>query len=384
MLIEATFSVAAFWPSQFPKSISLRRASRLLDATEGLSFYSLTLVHGIPFQPVNIRVHPDPILLLGKVLDQNTHSYARLGDLLRIAEALVDAGLLNPKEDGKVLDLSADAQANLTIRTERRVIGMAIEAALAEEDFETAYSYVLNRLASVSSKKSASPTGSEASSDDIAWRAAFQAGRHRPSRPLRQGVSATASASQLEIRAQEMRMELLSHALLLAPPAALSEILGVWRRCEEELNVLVEQESQEESHWDDQGDRTIPGQFISSSPATSRRAPVRSGAVEEAPMGLFDVARGAAAAISKTAFPLHGAAAVTRSAAVSSGKSRPLSTISGDGSDAGSEEGRVRKRDMVSNMVTGGLASGIGWVLGMSPLEGWISCRLCSASPNHA
>ena len=83
-------------------------------------------------------------------------------------------------------------------------------------------------------------------------------------------------------------------------------------------------------------------------------------------MGLFDVARGAAAAISKTAFPLHGAAAVTRSSADQGGRSRPLSTISGDGSDAGSEESRVRKRDMVSNMVTGGLASGIGWVLGMS------------------
>jgi hypothetical protein len=46
------------------------------------------------------------------------------------------------------------------------------------------------------------------------------------------------------------------------------------------------------------------------------------------------------------------------------------SRISSDfGSEAGSiggseESGRVRKRDMVANAVTGGLASGLGWVLG--------------------
>ena len=40
-----------------------------------------------------------------------------------------------------------------------------------------------------------------------------------------------------------------------------------------------------------------------------------------------------------------------------------------DDEDAEGEEGRLRKRDMVSNMVTGGLASGIGWVLGAQPVN---------------
>ena len=111
---------------------------------------------------------------------------------------------------------------------------------------------------------------------------------------------------------------------------------------------------------------------------------------EEAPMGLFDVARGAAAALSKTAFPLRSpqSAKSTQSVrenvvsqqSLNSSTSSLLGSFGGGGGGSqhgalggsgggggGSESGdggRVRKRDMVSNMVTGGLASGIGWVLG--------------------
>jgi len=33
------------------------------------------------------------------------------------------------------------------------------------------------------------------------------------------------------------------------------------------------------------------------------------------------------------------------------------------------DEHRVRKRDVVSNMVTGGLKSGLGWVLGAQAVD---------------
>jgi hypothetical protein len=78
---------------------------------------------------------------------------------------------------------------------------------------------------------------------------------------------------------------------------------------------------------------------------------------EEAPVGLFDVARGAAAAFSRTAFPLRGA-----EIKVSSASSEAEGSV---GSEAEHAQ-RVRKRDMVANAVTGGLASGLGWVLGTS------------------
>jgi hypothetical protein len=131
-------------------------------------------------------------------------------------------------------------------------------------------------------------------------------------------------------------------------------------------------------------------------------------------MGLFDVARGAAAALSRSAFPLRGAAKASSSTTASdhasngklglsssnkqptsptaaqhqsrtsleslsrfglnlggSGSARTSSEMERSGYSEGSvgEEQRVRKRDMLSSAVTGGLASGIGWVLGAKPVD---------------
>ncbi|KAK4970566.1 hypothetical protein LTR28_013929, partial [Elasticomyces elasticus] len=102
---------------------------------------------------------------------------------------------------------------------------------------------------------------------------------------------------------------------------------------------------------------------------------------EDAPMGLFEVARGAAAALSQSAFPLRagrsaglggagaGAGDATRHVRDLSGASWSGDEGGGGGAANGPGEGggRVRKRDMVASAVTGGLASGLGWVLGATP-----------------
>jgi hypothetical protein len=91
---------------------------------------------------------------------------------------------------------------------------------------------------------------------------------------------------------------------------------------------------------------------------------------EEAPMGLFDVARGAARALSKNAFPLHSAlSSPTTAADPTHTRGRPSEDGSISSAAGEQGEGRIRKRDMVSNMVTGGLATGIGWVLGAQPVN---------------
>ncbi|KAL2001721.1 hypothetical protein VTN02DRAFT_1361 [Thermoascus thermophilus] len=212
-------------------------------------------------------------------------------------------------------------------------------------------------------------------------------------------------------------MELLSLALVLAPsPDPLPEILGAWRRCDEELTVLRAQEAEEAEQWDAKGDRlsltttttttttttsptTIPGDFgptdneldaLENEQQRAKRARARASRhhhhrapsyTEDAPMGLFDVARGAARAFSKTAFPLRGAAAAAAAAASAAAAgagqhpSKPSTgRASADGAGGqqpaeGGGGGRVRKRDVVSDMVTGGLVSGIGWVLGAQPVN---------------
>ncbi|KAI9703649.1 MAG: hypothetical protein M1836_007419 [Candelina mexicana] len=355
----------------------LRHCDALLAATHALSFYSLTLKRGTPFRPVNIRANADPVSLLGKVLDQNPRSYTKLDDLLGIGRNLVAAGQMVESKGGAVTQPSQEEVKSELRIAERRITAMAIEAALAENDFETAYSYVINRLSPPPNSPSTSgPPEREgrALQDDISWRAAYQAGCYRI-----KPTSKASSTAHTDLRRLEQRMELLSQALLLAPSAALSEILGVWRRCEEDLGGLLKQETEAEDRWDDKGDRKIPGRFVleTSEPMNEQRRGVARGTNEEAPMGLFDVARGAAAALSKSAFPLRGAArAVGKgqgfaavSPGIAGGHQRVYSTTDSDSDDlaAGDGGGRVRKRDMVTNMVSGGLASGIGWVLGAPP-----------------
>lgn len=367
---KASDIVAAF-RSCFPRSERFVQTSALLSATHAMSFYSLTLQHGVPFQPVNIRAHNDPMALIGKILDQNPRSYTHLDDLLEIGQNLVAAGLTpSPQPDALETGVTEDLEQRVNL-ARRRITRMAIEAALAEDDFDTAYSYVVNRLSLADQNKTnpREPGHGSQPQDDISWRAAYAAGRYPTNNP-RGSV----------LRRLEQRMELLSQALLLAPSPALSDILAVWQDCEREMADQIAQEAAKEEKWDDKWDGRIPGEFaMGSNPVIQKpRDPNRGAINEEAPMGLFDVARGAATALSKSAFPLR--TQTGREAPPSKvPQARPLSAgSSGDVSDGSlggtAGTGRVRKRDMVSNMVTGGLASGIGWVIGES--NGVLASRL--------
>ncbi|KAK7521133.1 Sec39 domain-containing protein [Phyllosticta citriasiana] len=377
--------LTAFKP-YFPDSPAFLAAESLFAATHDLSFYALTLQHGVPFRPVKIRISEDPISLIAKVLDQNPRSYTKLDDLINIGQNLVSARTL--ERSGPLLDESVMDMNEQKVLASRRVIGMAIEAALAEDDFETAYSFVVNRLnpsidqltrqnipsRPSSSRAATSPSYGKEPEDDIAWRAAFHAGRHRSPNSSLASSHVTITGSPA-LRRLEQRMELLSQALLLAPQPSLPEVLTAWRRCEEEMTALLAQENAEEVAFNDHADNRAPGAFPSQAAVIQPRREVGRGVSEESPMGLFDVARGAAAAFSRTAFPLRGPGAAG-SAEGSARNSHDLTrTLSGAGSETGSIGGagngddRVRKRDMVANAVTGGLASGIGWVLGATPVQ---------------
>ncbi|KAG9518766.1 secretory pathway Sec39, partial [Aureobasidium melanogenum] len=357
---------------QFPQSAEFKKALALIAATHSMSFYSLTLQHGVPFQPVNIRASLDPLSLLPKLLEQNANSYTKLDDLIGIGRNLIAAGLPLRNADGDLIDRSLetdnDRKAKLLI-AEKRVIYMCVEAALTVGDFETAYSYVVNRLAPQDTiPSSTSKDQSTAQEDDVSWRAAFLAGRYRPQ-----------SNAQPTLRRLDQRTELLSLALLLAPPASLSEVLNIWRRCEEETNALLAAETEAEEEFDDRADKriSVPGGFSDVSTegmvfGQPRRelgrsnAEARRGADEEAPMGLFDVARGAAKAFSRNAFPLRGASAAAASSQQQSQMRAQQHEAVHEGMD---DAGRVRRRDMIANTVTGGLASGIGWMLGATPVD---------------
>ena len=326
----------------------------------------------MPFKPVSIRVSQDPVGLISKVLEQNPGAYSKLDDLIGIGQNLMSAGLERSHDDEDITVETSTHEAEIQRQrkdAERRVTFMAVEAALREDDFETAYSYIINRLtpstttlnqfpAPVKHVRNVSTSSTAvAADDDISWRAAFLAGRFRPT-----------TSTPPTLRRLEQRTELLSLALLLAPVSALTDILSAWRRCEEEATAVQLSQREAEQAFDDRADKRqslLPGQYAdvpTSQPdlllGQKRREMGRLGAAGEgeAPVSMFDLTRSAAVA----AFGRGGGGSAVRNE----------SEVRGSGEVAReTEQERVRKRDMVANAVSGGLASGLGWVLGATPAE---------------
>lgn len=378
----------------------------------------------MPFQPANLRASSDPLsLLIPKVLSQNARSYTKLDDLVAIGQNLVVSsvhlGTNAIDQDPSTISMSSSDQSIAVKTAERKVVYMCIEAALDEDDFDTAYSYLVSRLAPALPGALTSAQAEQGSKDeepdDMSWRAAFLAGKY---------AGSTTTDSQKTVRRLEQRIELLSLALLLAPKESLLEILSVYRRCEEALMALVAAQSEGEDttlthrpsprsaangrevsalpgEWEASrtegmvyGQRTREMGRLASSLAQDRLGPSRSSHESARPgsatsvsrerggrepeseetLGLFDVARGAAAAFSRNAILRPGSAASSTKRSIR--PDSPGLEGSGELSPDFDEHGRVRKRDVVANAVsgttnavTGTLTSGLGWMLGATPVE---------------
>ena len=114
---------------------------------------------------------------------------------------------------------------------------MCIDAALAEDDFETAYSYIMTRLVNIAGPAQERTTAHNRNGglfaelppkmlDDWSWRAALQAGKYRRTAQTVQPTHVGNASGNPDIRHLEQRMECLSHAVRLAPKSTLHEILN--------------------------------------------------------------------------------------------------------------------------------------------------------------
>ena len=407
----------------FPKTIKrsdpqAKRIEALLQATHSLSSYRLVLKQGEPFSPVVLRVHTDPISIIAKILEQNPKSYTQLHDLLSLGTHMVEAGLtsktpLNPEEE-----------TSHRLTAEHRVTAMCINAALAEDDFETAYSYVVNRIAPATTMTTTNPNSSTTAGvvqDDHSWRAALQAGKyrrtHQSSSNSATGGGGLFSSANVDVRHLEQRIECLATALRVAPAHTLQEIVNAFRRAEEELEVLVREEQEREDEWDARGDQLLrsghatgtasaaimPGGFGRPAAAAakarrpSKTATAAAGDEDAAPMSLFDLSRASVlsaqrnlSALSGLQRSAHGLGARLAGVGVGGGN-RPRDPLRGhDDNDVGGrssmdmpplsaagsttsagsgaeEEKRVRKRDQLREAAMGTLVSGVGWLVGAPP-----------------
>jgi len=344
------------FPNTVPKSLlATKRIEALLSATHSLSDYRLVLKQGEPFHPVVLRVHSDPISIIAKVLEQNPTAYTRLQEFLEMGINMVLAGLVSSSKPATSAS-SSDVQELEIMVAEKRIVSMCIEAALREDDFETAYSYVVSRLGGPSSSGTESTSGEP--EDKWSWKAALKAGQYiRTSRSQQPTHLGTASGN-LEIRHLEQRIECLATALRVAPASQLQEILKSFRRCEEQLDSAVTEEAAKEAAWDAEGDlQDIPGAFVTADPdraypSRNMTASAAARQAEEAPMSLFDLSRATARVASRNLTTLSSLKGVAQGITQSRG------------SPVGQESQRVRKRDQLREAATGTLVSGVGWLLG--------------------
>ncbi|KAK1833297.1 protein transport protein sec39 [Podospora conica] len=366
----------------FPRTIqksapAAKRIEALLQATHALSGYRLVLKQGEPFTPVVLRVHKDPISIISKILEQNPKSYTRLQDLIDLGSRMVQAGLVTPSNKPGH-SVSEEEQKQQLTTTERRITAMCIDTALFEDDFETAFSYVVNRLSSLTITPPAQP-------DEFSWKAALQAGKYRrTSRTLRPTHLGNTSGNP-EIRHLEQRIECLSVALRIAPAPTLQEIINAFRRAEEELEAAIKAEAEQEDAWDTAGDTihgNIPGSFNTTSPtkknfgstmAPPKPAPRRN-QTEEAPMSLFDLSKASVMSAQRNLTALSslqrsvGLGGSNRSStdAGSAAAERQVVAEGSDGDD-GHQHKRTRKRDQLREAAMGSLVSGVGWLVGAQP-----------------
>ena len=386
--------ILSYFIKIFPQSVPLNQVDKLIRATHALSFYQLLLQPGQPFKPVSIRLQKDALSLVEKVLRQNPKAYTNIDDLISIGQNLVESGLPFSLAE------SSDPAPVRKLLAQHQVTYLAITSALSSHDFDTAYSYISTRFST------ALPPDTTGFSDDISWRAAYAAGSYE----------LTPSSNPIALRNQishlQKRMELLSSALDLAPSSSpLPDILSKWRQCEDQLENLKNKEHAQLAAFDDNafttaggnnsrvvsfaGSSVIPGGFGSDIEdrerdvaETARLADSRrhggtwssankvAAGDDEGPLGLFDVARGAASALQRSALSTWNTGAVPATSRGMPSRAGTMDDYSPHldqsrrgtpDSFSGSASQRVRKRDQISNLVTGGLVSGMSWVLGAPP-----------------
>ncbi|PNY29739.1 Protein transport protein sec39 [Tolypocladium capitatum] len=351
------------FPVTVDKSLpGTKRIQALLKATHALSDYRLVLKRGEPFSPVVLRVHSDPISIIERALEQNPKAYTRLQEFLEMGIDMVRAGLPSrSRSDQPRASAGSGHQDAEIFVAERRIIAMSVEAALREDDFETAYSYVVSRLGTSAS----GPGEVKGPHDEWSWQAALRAGQYIRTERSQQPTHLGTASGNLEIRHLEQRIECLATALRVAPTCQLQDILKSFRRCEEQLDSAIKEESAKEVAWGAAGDfADLPGAF--NAPGVDKTYPPRNMTAsaaarqtDEAPMSLFDLSRATASVAQRNFTALSSLQGVA--AGMVPANPEP---------DESAAHQRVRKRDQLREAATGTLVSGVGWLIGANVNQG--------------
>ncbi|SZF01455.1 unnamed protein product [Blumeria hordei] len=363
--------------STLAQSPENQRLLQLLQLTSEIEPYRLVLKKGEPFKPIDLRTHGDPLYILGKILEQNPKSYTKILDFIEMAKLAIGAGLIKLGSNEISSFVSSDEVQEDFKSIEKRIAAMCINIALLEDDFETAYSYATTRLgwtfgsvkASTDERLQILSTKSTTSQcraglDEWSWRASLEVGKYRRNFETKQQAYASPKYCNQAIMQIEKCMECITQALMLAPTSALPEILNFYRQYEERLeSLLIQVEQQESGNLAAEAENT-PSKNQQAHIKYSRGSRINE--ISEEPMTLFDLSRAGMirAQSGLSALSMLKSGSKDNYSQVSG---EPLNTddyLSGTMSEPETVQARVRRRDQLKNAAVGGLASGVGWLIG--------------------
>ena len=262
----------------------------------------------------------DPALLVSKVIETNSPLYRDGERIVRILHDLIEGTRLFARKQPQEADLE-------TTRMEARVNATIVKAALAENDFTTAYQTCVDKLVPVAGVD-ADPKIAE-----VAWFAFFKTGSFS-GRPQTRGPS---RITQTTLDSE--KMELLARALMICPKEEMGGIVTRWTALE---TKLFQPETQRE--------------------AAAQEPRVRSSG--EHHRGFFETAAQVGRSVARTASPMLGRDVYEQRR---SGEMEREGKTSGE-FDGGGVWGPSSSRFGVRDTVKSGLTQGIGWLLGATPV----------------
>ena len=196
-----------------------------IEATSRICSFHVTSRPGIPISPIEIRLTKDRLSLVSRVLSSNVEAY---------------------KHTKVILDLVYKLGFKSDSTAEIKALGMISDVALQNEDFDRAYKIdeqIINFIRGLKDNG----MDAEAEVKEVCWVACYQLGR------------------QPEFEDVQKKLYLLGYALQLCPPERIVDILGAWRRVDQEdLDIRTEELNNtkpihKRAHKHDRTRQTEPG-----------------------------------------------------------------------------------------------------------------------------
>ena len=178
------------------------KEQEFIEATSRVCSFHVTFRPGIPISPIEIRLTKDRLSLVSRVLSSNTEAYKHTEVILDLV---------------RKLGFKDDSTAEI------KTLGMISDVALQNEEFDRAYKIDKQIIDFITGlKDNGVDVGAEVK--EVCWVACYQLGR------------------QPEFEDVQKKLYLLGCALQLCPPERVVDILGAWRRVDQEdLDIRIEE-----------------------------------------------------------------------------------------------------------------------------------------------